>query len=65
MVFYYDDMNIPNYMSDHLVFILLFSIILLPYFIYYKKYDIALFVSLFVAIVQLFAIYKNIKRYPL
>lgn len=65
MVFYYKDMNIPNYISDPLVFILLFSIISLPYFIYYKKYDIALYLATLIAVIQLFAIYKNIKRYPL
>lgn len=64
MVFYYKDMEIPNKISDWLVIILFLSIIILTFLIY-KKHNSALYISIILAIFQVYAIYKNCIKYPL
>jgi len=65
MVFYFQDLELSNKTSDWLIPILLILIISLPFLIYYKKYNYALYASIVLAGLQVIALYKNSIKYPL
>ena len=65
MVFYYSDLDIPNEINDWLIPILFISILILPFFVYTKNWNIALIISVILAIIQLIALIKNIKKKPM
>ncbi len=65
MVFYFKDLNLSNSIEDPLVMILIGIILLLPVLIYCRKYNYALYISLFLAGIQLIAIWNNVNKYPL
>jgi len=70
MVFYYNDLALPEWMNDFLIVFIVLSTIILPLFIYYGKtnknlYNIALIIAIILAILQFCAVVKNILKYPL
>lgn len=65
MVFYYKDLGISNKINDWLIPALSLIIILIPIFIYIKQYQIALWLSALIGIIQICAMAKNVKKYPL
>jgi len=62
MVFYYKDLDLPEKYNDFLIPIIMMLIILTPFFIYKKKYNVALGISCYVAVIQIIATFINILK---
>jgi hypothetical protein len=65
MVFYYSDLDIDHKISDWLIVLLTYMMVLLPIIIYMKRYNLALIISSVISIFQIYSLIKNIYKHPL
>ena len=62
---YYKDLDISNKISDWFIPLLLLMILALPVIIYSKQYNLALIIASIISIVQIYALVRNVIKYPL
>lgn len=70
MVLYLNDIPTDPVVKDILAFVIVMFILLLPYVVYYAPnneycFYIAFYMAMFITVVQIIAIFYNIRRYPL
>lgn len=65
MTFYYDDLNITNETSNWFIPLVIFMIFSIPILIWVGQINIALAISIIIALIQIIAIIKNCMRLPL
>ena len=64
MVLYFKDLD-NSVLEDIVIFIILTIIVFMPIIILNKNYTTAFLLSCILSFIQIFAIYNNVKKYPL
>lgn len=65
MVLYYKDLNTNNETDNWLIPLIVVATVLLPLLIYKDKQQFALYIAIALAILQILAVMKNVKKNPL